>query len=92
MAIIGPKIQLPSAEFVLEDGNLTIEAKAFLNVVQLINFYSTRSGPTGSRPTATSFRWIGMPYFDTSLGANGKPVWLSIASSNAWVLADGTAA
>lgn len=90
--ITGPKVQLPSGAFIQQDGSLSIDALTFLNALQSITFYSSRSGPTASRPTSTSFRWIGMPYFDISLGAKGKPVFLAIASSNAWVLADGTAA
>lgn len=89
MAFNGPKVQLPSGPFVQETGELTIEASAFFNALQSIAFYSSRSGPTVSRPTSTSFRWIGMPFFDTTLGL---PVFLKTASSNAWVKADGSAA
>lgn len=91
-SIAGPKVQLPSGPFMGPDGDLSIDATVFLMAVQSITFYCSRSGPTASRPTTTSFRWIGMPYFDTSLGTKGKPIWLAVASSNAWVLADGTAA
>lgn len=90
--INGPKVQLPSGVFVQPTGELVLDATIFLQALQSITFYSSRSGPTASRPTSTSFRWVGMPYFDTSLGTHGKPIFLSIASSNAWVLADGTAA
>lgn len=89
MAIAGPKVQLPGGPFIVEGGGLSIEAATLLNALQSIAFYSTRSGATGSRPTATSFRWIGMAFFDTTLGL---PVFLKTASSNAWVKADGTAA
>ena len=49
----------------------------------------TQSGTTAQRPTENL--WAGRPYFDTSLGANGKPIWYSVAAG-IWVLADGTAA
>lgn len=87
--ITGPKVQLPSGQFIQPDGSLSIDATTFFNALQAIAFYSSRSGPTGSRPTSTSFRWIGMPYFDVTLGL---PVFLKTASSNAWVKADGSAA
>lgn len=89
MALAGPRVQMPSGPLVLEGGEATIETSTLLNVLQSIAFYSTRSGTTPNRPTSTSFRWTGMPYFDTTLGL---PVFLKIASSNAWVKADGTAA
>jgi hypothetical protein len=47
------------------------------------------SGTTAKRPTKNLFP--GRFYFDTSLGANGKPIWVNKASTG-WVLADGTAA
>lgn len=89
MPITGPKVQLPSGQFIMPDGNLSIDATTFFNALQSIAFYSSRSGPTASRPTSTSFRWIGMNYFDTTLGL---PVFLKIASSSAWVKADGSSA
>lgn len=48
-----------------------------------------QSGTTAQRPTTNL--WVGRPYFDTSLGANGKPIWVDKTGA-AWVLADGTAA
>lgn len=89
MAIAGPKVQLPGGEFVQESGELSIDAATFLNALQSIAFYSSRSGATGSRPTSTSFRWVGMPFYDTTLGL---PVFLHIASTNVWHKADGTVA
>lgn len=47
-----------------------------------------QSGPTAQRPTKL---YVGQTYFDTSLGANGKPIWVNKAGTG-WVLADGTAA
>lgn len=49
----------------------------------------TMSGTTAQRPTV--LLWPGRMYFDTSLGANGKPIWRNKGSTG-WVLADGTAA
>lgn len=89
MALAGPRVQMPSGALVLEGGEATIETSALLNMLQSIAFYSTRSGTTANRPTSTSFRWVGMHYFDTTLGL---PVFLKTASSSAWVKADGTAA
>lgn len=86
-AITGPKVQLPSSAFIGPDGNLSIDATAFLSALQSIAFYSSRSGPTASRPTASSFRWVGMHYYDTTLGL---PVFLHIASTSVWHKADGT--
>lgn len=47
------------------------------------------SGTTANRPTKNLYP--GRFYFDTSLGANGKPIWVNKLGSG-WVLADGTAA
>ena len=45
----------------------------------------TTSGTTANRPT--KFLFIGRPYFDTSLGAHGKPIWYTSAG---WVDATST--
>jgi hypothetical protein len=66
----------------------SIEYANFFNTLQLVAFYSTRSGVTADRPTASTLaRWVGMPFFDTTLG---KTVFLKIASTNVWV--DGSGA
>lgn len=90
----GPNLQPPSPSTPIaqgEDGNPvfpTTDYATLFHALQSIAFYSTRSGATGSRPTSTSeARWIGMPFFDTTLG---KPVFLKIASSSVWV--DGSGA
>jgi hypothetical protein len=54
-----------------------------------ILFAVSESGTTAQRPTKNL--WPGRMYFDTSLGANGKPIWVN-KTSTGWVLADGTAA
>jgi len=56
---------------------------------QTILFAAQQSGITANRPTKNLYP--GRPYFDTSLGANGKPIWVNKAGTG-WVLADGTAA
>ena len=61
----------------------------FLTTAYMILFACSQSGPTANRPTKNLY--VGMPYFDTDLGANGKPIWVDKTKA-AWVLADGTAA
>lgn len=46
------------------------------------------SGTTANRPP---IKFVGQQYFDTSLGANGKPIFANKVGTG-WVLADGTAA
>ena len=90
----GPAIQMPSSLSQMfdtdEKGNilaLKTEWASFFHALQQVAFISTRSGATGSRPTSsTGTRFIGEPYFDTTLG---KPVFLKIASTNVWVDAAG---
>ena len=79
----GPKITFPIS--LAEDQ----DKAAFFNAVYQIVYAVSQNGPTASRPTSSSQRFIGMPYFDTTLGL---PVFLKTASSSAWVKADGTAA
>lgn len=52
-------------------------------------FAAQQSGTTAQRPTTNL--WPGRPYFDTSLGTNGKPIFVNKAATG-WVLADGTTA
>jgi len=47
----------------------------------------TLSGTTAKRPAIV---FPGQPYFDTSLGANGKPIWANKGSTG-WVDATGAA-
>lgn len=49
----------------------------------------TESGPTANRPAKNLY--VGRRYFDTTLGAHGKPIWVG-KDGTTWVLADGTAA
>ena len=86
----GPKIQQPQAlsPLVQKDRELpSLDYATFFNILQIVTFYSTRSGTTLERPTATTgIRWVGMPYLDTTLG---KPIWLRFTSSSVWVDATG---
>jgi hypothetical protein len=67
--IQGPKIQIKAGAFVDQSGQPTPEGLIFLSSIQQTAFNSTRSGPSTSRPTsAITGRWIGMPYYDTTLG------------------------
>lgn len=47
-----------------------------------------QSGTTANRPTKGLYP--GRMYFDTSLGANGKPIWVN-KNSSGWVDATGAA-
>lgn len=55
---------------------------------QILNA-QTESGPTANRPKRNLY--VGRRYFDTTLGAQGKPIWIGKDGAT-WVLADGTAA
>jgi len=91
MALINP----PGIDTVdrQDDGGRLVEVnqgwRNFFVAVYNICFALTQSGTTAQRPT--SLLWAGRMYFDTSLGANGKPIWRNKGNTG-WVLADGTAA
>lgn len=90
-------INTPPAQYALPvvknaGGQFTVLGKEWTSwFTQVFNicFAVSQSGTTANRPTTNL--WPGRMYFDTSLGANGKPIWVNKASSG-WVLADGTAA
>jgi hypothetical protein len=96
----GPPINIPSPTtpivqmFKDDAGNsqmfMSTDWAAFLSMVAQASYGQTRSGPTTERPS-TDFksRYVGMPYFDTTLGL---PVFLKYATSSVWVKADGTVA
>lgn len=66
----------------------TIPWAGWFSIVQNILTASSSSGASTARPTTNQY--IGMPYFDTTLG---KPVWLKTpGSSPVWVDATGTPA
>ena len=66
----------------------TSEWGGWFSTAQRILTAASSSGPTTSRPTQGQY--VGMPYFDTSLG---KPIWLKTpGASPVWVDATGTPA
>lgn len=89
MPIKGPLIQMPaSVSDMLEvDAQGRIrgvkqEWASFFHSLQEATYNASRSGPTSSRPTSTQGgRYIGMPYFDTTIG---KPVFLASTSPDVW--------
>lgn len=93
-AIAGPRVQLPGGganpivDMAGDRPHNDTDWIAFFSVLQMVAFASTRSGTTAQRPTsATHGRWIGMPYFDNSLG---KPIWLKSINTDVWVDGTGT--
>lgn len=89
MPIAGPNIGFPSVAepmFTLDLERqslaLTYEWGAFFSQVNQLLFNMSRSGPTASRPTETlPSRWIGMPYYDSTLGL---PVFLHSTNPDVW--------
>lgn len=74
-----------------EDGNVTNVSggwRNFFNSVFNICNALTMSGTTANRPT--SMLWPGRMYFDTSLAANGKPIWVNKGGTG-WIDATGAA-
>jgi len=70
---------------------LTTGWQVFFSKIWQVVLASTLSGTTANRPT--TFLWIGRSYFDTSLGAHGKPIWVASVSSSGvatWVDATST--
>jgi hypothetical protein len=88
--ITGPKIQFNAGRpLVIEGGLVEPNFATFLHSVQQTVHNLTRSGPTTSRPTKTlDGRYIGMDYFDTTLGLK---VTLKSVNQDVWVKGDGTA-
>jgi hypothetical protein len=83
--ITGPLIQVPPSgrSIVDEAGNVRMEWQAFFNAGQQIMFNISRSGPTASRPTSKlDGRYVGMPYFDTTLGLT---ISLKSVNPDVWV-------
>lgn len=87
----GPAIQMPGSLMVIDpQGNMQPQYAALFASLAVTVFGGSRSGTSTERPTSEfQGRYVGMPYFDLSLG---QPIFLKIASSNAWVKADGTPA
>ena len=101
MPITGPKIQNPQTLSDVVDivqgpqgeiisMTLNTQWAAFFHSLQQTAFNVSRSGPTTSRPTSDlEGRFVGMPFFDSTLGYT---VFLKIASTDVWVDATGTPA
>lgn len=74
-----------------DEGNITNVSNGwrnFFNSVFNICNALTMSGTTANRPT--SMLWPGRMYFDTSLAANGKPIWVNKGGTG-WIDATGAA-
>lgn len=92
MAIAGPKSQFAVSEMFdfqydgqgkVAGATLKPDAASFFQSVQQTAYALTRSGPTASRPTSSlPGRWVGMPYFDTTLTS---AVFLSKVNPDVWV-------
>lgn len=94
----GPNLSMPSVQGWFEltrndDGAVTDiavspELAALLATLQQLAFNATRAGSTSARLTSSNAvqRYVGLPYFDQTLGF---PVFLKHASSNVWVDATG---
>jgi hypothetical protein len=67
-------------------GEPTSQFSEWFMQVFRICFSQAQSGTTAQRPT--KLLWTGRRYFDTSLGANGKPIWVN-KTATGWVDAAG---
>lgn len=54
---------------------------SFFSTVWAILNAITRSGSTSERPTSKEFRWIGMQFYDQTLG---YPVYLNAVNPDVW--------
>ena len=80
---------MPGSLLVLDQqGNMQPQYAALFASLAATAFASSRSGSSTERPTSEfAGRYVGMPYFDTSLG---MPIFLKFSSSDVWV--DGSGA
>ena len=89
--IAGPKVQVPDTRatpVTMPDGTVHPAWAVHFHTSQQILFAATRSGPSSSRPTnKLDGRWIGMPYFDTTLG---RSVYLKSTNPDVWVDGSGS--
>lgn len=76
MALIN---QTPNTPVDEQGGNLSQGWAQFFSQVSSLLTAVTLSGTTAKRPT--SMIWVGRPYFDTSLGAHGKPIWAAAVAA-----------
>ncbi len=78
---------LPQLPMMLKE-RFTAAWAGWFSTAQNILTASSSSGATTARPTMNQY--VGMPYFDTTLG---KPIWLKTpGGSPVWVDATGTPA
>ena len=89
----GPQFQMPGSVMVIDkDGNMSSQYAALFASLAATAFAGSRSGSSSERPTfEMPGRYVGQPYFDTTLGFD---IWLKTAtrfsSSDVWVRYDGT--
>lgn len=82
--------QVPAkAQALAPDGTLNSLLIEFLSDVYMFVAAGQSSGPTAKRPVENLYP--GRYYFDTSLGALGKPIWIG-SNGTTWVTADGVPA
>ena len=75
-SVISQGLSLPS---LLAKARLTTAWTTFFsNAYEILNGM-TLSGVSANRPT--KFLYVSRRYFDTSLGAHGKPIWISSVNS-----------
>lgn len=75
-------------QLILKDGRMSVAwTQWFSQVFRGTAFCG--SGITANRPPLKDLK-AGAYFFDESLGANGKPIWVNKGATG-WVLADGTA-
>jgi len=66
-----------------DGGVLHTQWQTFFHSVQQVTYNLSRSGPTASRPTSSlDARYIGMDYFDTTLGLK---ITLKSVNPDVWV-------
>ena len=79
---------VPTDNFIAQkDGRLTLAWQAFFSSVHDWLGPVGNSGTTSQRPLDSSRNplYIGQSYFDTSLGAHGKPIWVASRNPTVWV-------
>lgn len=90
MAASGPNVTMPTviSPIMDKEGRLTPDWSAFFKALQNLALAGSRYGTTANRPTSVMpTRYIGMPYYDTTLG---QPIWLESVNPDVWVDATGT--
>jgi hypothetical protein len=80
---------IPRGVLVEKDGKLSGALQKFVSDSTQLHLANTQSGPSSQRPTAqlTSKRYVGMPYFDTTLGF---AIHLKSTDPDVWVNGAGT--